>query len=863
MHTRTTARITQFSLLIAAVCVAFIVSVPLTAFAAPPASCVSSGEVVARLTTTQTGYVCTFTPLGVEGENNAAAWQITYDQDGKQTGQAQPLQTGTEPEQNGNARDALTCSFTKPSAWLQQCIWIPLTSVLGTAFIAAGAALLDMSSWLFNVLVKWIIVDFGGTLATFGLDEGIAKGWTALRDFANILIIGIFVFIAICIILGVKEYGQKKLIANVLIVAMLLNFSLLFTKLVIDASNFTAYQIYRAVSGTSSSGDFSVADSFMKAMRVTSIGDSYAVVERAAKEVNSGWYGLFYGFIVFLVLSAAALVLFYGVFIIAARGILLIFLMLVAGIAFATYLIPGLAQSEYGFHKWWKTLLNAAIFAPLLMLFLAISLFVVQTATNSTTARNSNVTLGAIAADPSTLAQSGAWATLWIYIIGLALLFLSIRFSSKFAGSISGMGYVPGLFKTALAAPFALTAGRVVAPLMQRTLGKGAFARAGALTSAARAANLDSGLAINAANRYSAESARRARAGDHVGAFDAAQNAAAQRQLSLDKQSEAQKLLERAAKAKVKADKTYNIMDTGMAKAVNKALGNALTGESAKGGKGYATRVEEKGKVIAKLAEGARPGDAEKTTINERAQRAAEQMHEDQAITRRQAHQDAIVRQRDAQEAAAGQREAISRVTEAIRAEQNRVAEDIRTAKAQKTALVNNHAEAERALIARIGAAADEGERVRLRGELQDLQQLNALDQKQKDNDIATKEAEMERLTRRQNDEVTVPLAELGRNLDRLAGDVAQADRSLKALPGEINESAKTLAKLYNNAANDAVGDLAAGIGQQEGGTHVADAARSALKKQRGNAQRLKELLKDEEITGSDNSGEAGGTPTT
>lgn len=777
-------------------------------------------------------------------------------------------QLAADPGKAANDPKTDKCTNWLTDFTFDSCIGKPILSWLASLFLMFGALVLRLAGMLFEALIQAVVVDFGGTLNSMGLAEAIAIGWTIIRDLANILIIGMFAFIAISIILGIKEYGQKKLIANVLIVAMLLNFSFLFTRLVIDVSNYTAFQVYSAMAGPSGSGTVNIAEGFLTSMRITSIWeDSGAVIAKMADDNNGGGTFTAFGFGLLggIMLLTVALVLLYGCIIIAARGMLFVFLMVTAAGAFATYLIPGMAQGEYGFSKWWKTLLNAAIFAPLLMIFLAISLVIVRKAASAPALVGGTgpTPLGTIVADPTTLTSSGGWMTILLFALATGLLFLSIRLSSKFASSVSGMGYVPGLFRNLAAAPFALTAGRIVAPLMQRTIGARAFGRAGSLIGAARTANLDAGLAARSASQLGGLADRASASGNMARAAEYGLKAGAARELALQKQAEAKSLLEKAAKAKITADKTFNAMDSGMAKAINKAVGNAMTGESEKGAKGYASQVEDKAKKAAALAESARPGEE----ANERARRDAEQMHADQALTRQQAHQDAIARQRDAEQAAAGQREAIGRLTEAIRAEQDRAKQDIVTSEAQQTALTQSHEAAERALIQRISAAATEGERAQLRGELQDLQRLNALDQKKQNDEIATKEAALARLQKRENDESTAPLAALEKNLKNLADEVDRADRSLKALPSEINESAKTLAKQYREAAGEAVIDLAGNIGQQEGGRHVADAARSNYKKRQGNAQRLKELFKDENINaGTDrdaSTGTAGGTTST
>ena len=344
------------------------------------------------------------------------------------------------------------------------CIWNPLLSWLGSWFLTIGGALLVLSGALFDTLVQYVLIGFGSTINTLQIMPAINTGWTVFRDFSNIFIIGIFVFIAISIILGLKEFGQKRMIAKVLIIAVLINFSLLFTKMIIDASNFTASVIYTQMAGVPASGStaasFDIAQSFLRPIGITSVwSDSKVLTDGVVTTTGSGIQAFMFGLIGGLLLLAIALVLFYGCFLIAARAVLLIFVMLTSAIAFATYLVPGFAKSTYGWSGWWKTLINAAVFAPLVMLFLSISLAML-TAAGSV----AKTPIGTIISNPQTALSGNAWITILLYIICIGTLFVSFRLSSSFAGKISGLNIASAF----VASPFTLANRFGVAPLLRQ-----------------------------------------------------------------------------------------------------------------------------------------------------------------------------------------------------------------------------------------------------------------------------------------------------------------------------------------------------------------------------------------------------------
>jgi len=125
--------------------------------------------------------------------------------------------------------------------------FVYILSWLSSFFISIFGWLLMGSANLFNALIQYTIVDFGGTLDTFGIINGINTVWSAFRDISNIVIIGMFVFVAISMIIGLENYGTKRFVVRILIIAVLINFSLLFTKLIIDTSHIAARQFYNGI----------------------------------------------------------------------------------------------------------------------------------------------------------------------------------------------------------------------------------------------------------------------------------------------------------------------------------------------------------------------------------------------------------------------------------------------------------------------------------------------------------------------------------------------------------------------------------------------------------------------------------------
>src|SRR3990167_4837671 len=98
--------------------------------------------------------------------------------------------------------------------------------------------ILALVAYFFNILI-------GVTVNSTFLDSSfVSKAWGVVRDLSNIFFILILLYIAVKIILDLGGSEAKKMIAKVIIIALLINFSMFFTHVVIDSSNILALVFY-------------------------------------------------------------------------------------------------------------------------------------------------------------------------------------------------------------------------------------------------------------------------------------------------------------------------------------------------------------------------------------------------------------------------------------------------------------------------------------------------------------------------------------------------------------------------------------------------------------------------------------------
>ena len=103
-----------------------------------------------------------------------------------------------------------------------------------------------------------------------------------MRDIANILFIISLLYVAIKTILGLNVTDNKKLVGAVIVIALIINFSLFTTKVVIDASNILAKVFYNNITSekvgstgavTGSEGEKSISIGLIKSYNPQNIVD--------------------------------------------------------------------------------------------------------------------------------------------------------------------------------------------------------------------------------------------------------------------------------------------------------------------------------------------------------------------------------------------------------------------------------------------------------------------------------------------------------------------------------------------------------------------------------------------------------------
>lgn len=238
---------------------------------------------------------------------------------------------------------------------------------IGYFFLWIGSWILGAGGLILNASVNISIIDMKTMVKGIGAVE---TGWTTFRDIANIFFIFIILWIAFDTILQIGKYGVKQLLAKVIIVALLMNFSLFVTKVIIDASNIVAVSFYNAMNITvrpakcgnpcTTTTPGGISSAFMQSF-------AFSTLYKTGTETPEGDGGrnLLIGVLGLAVMGIAAFIFFAAAGLLVIRFVVLVLLMVLSPLAFLAMILPG---AKSWADKWWRTLFDQCLFAPIFMM---------------------------------------------------------------------------------------------------------------------------------------------------------------------------------------------------------------------------------------------------------------------------------------------------------------------------------------------------------------------------------------------------------------------------------------------------------------------------------------------------------------
>lgn len=316
-----------------------------------------------------------------------------------------------------------------------------------TVYVLFGT-LLTLAAAFLDVIINVTIIEFSNWIKTV---SGVRVAWTILRDVMNITFIFMLLYASISMILGLGK--EKGIVKGVVLAGLLINFSFFFTSVIIDVSNVPTVEMFKTIQrigeragGVTTPGTFSTADGitnvFMQGLGIQT--QSPKGLSPNGEEVDTHIFQqLIFSSIAILII---AFVFFAMALLLLGRFIVLIILLITSPISVMGGLLPQLSKHS---QTWWKTLIDQAVFAPIMMLFMLVTVLIV---TDPSFKAGLNIGDSAV-----NVPFAGGIAGMINYAIVIGLLLTGIVIAKKSAGAASN-GAADWAIKKAQSIPS--TAGR-------------------------------------------------------------------------------------------------------------------------------------------------------------------------------------------------------------------------------------------------------------------------------------------------------------------------------------------------------------------------------------------------------------------
>lgn len=250
-------------------------------------------------------------------------------------------------------------------------------------FVTIGGAFLWLGGQLLDITIQNLVVGMSGFLST-GVQTAINSLWEIIRDLLNIVFIFALIFIGFKTILGSEEARTRRWLISLIGAAILINFSLYFTQVVIDFSNTAATQIYDLIvvndTGTGNTDTHQISQAFMQLTKIETyakVSDNVVIPDA----VNDNTQGegnmriIVFGLLMMIFMVITAFVFAAGAFMLIGRFIILVLCMIFSPAMFLGWIFPGMEKFT---NTWVQYMLRNAFVAPVFLFMLYLSLRVTQ-----------------------------------------------------------------------------------------------------------------------------------------------------------------------------------------------------------------------------------------------------------------------------------------------------------------------------------------------------------------------------------------------------------------------------------------------------------------------------------------------------
>ncbi|PIR41358.1 MAG: hypothetical protein COV31_01520 [Candidatus Yanofskybacteria bacterium CG10_big_fil_rev_8_21_14_0_10_46_23] len=276
----------------------------------------------------------------------------------------------------------------------------------------------EIAYWVINVFDKTVrVLDFQDATV-------VREIWKSVRDFVNMFFILILTIIAFGTIFNVKGYTIREggLLTRFIVAAVLINFSLPITHLVIDFSNVFTHFFIRSI------GD--IAGQIGSNLGVNKIFGVQSLTDLGLTETKQVLNLSFIGIVNFVFVLVMVLTLIAATAFVIFRIFILWLLIIASPIAFAAAVLP---STKTLFDQWREKFIGWVFFLPIYLMFLLVSMILFQ--------QRATISSGLISGTDETFVglASFSFQSIFFYLLTIFILIWGIKASLNF-GSYASSG---------------------------------------------------------------------------------------------------------------------------------------------------------------------------------------------------------------------------------------------------------------------------------------------------------------------------------------------------------------------------------------------------------------------------------------
>lgn len=334
--------------------------------------------------------------------------------------------------------------------WLQDTI----TGIVYAFTVFIGSWIAYIGSYVFGFAA-------GITLQSEAYSLGfLSQMWVLVRDIANMAFLFMLIYIAFTVMFRADNHGTMQLLAGVIVVALLVNFSFFFTRVIIDAGNILAVQFYNAINVPYIHGTIKdLSAVIMQGTEVQQILDQDSFRSFSDQQTGvSGWFATVGALSAIYITVGIMLFILAAMFLVAGIKLLLrtavLWLAIIASpLAFIGAALP---QTRGKAEEWLNILVSHAFYpAVFLFLFLIIERFVDGMGGSGTIVSQALLSAQSSQGGILNVAQTIANVSIRLGFI-ILLLYLAIKLSDKV--SVAGGDFAKSAAGWAIGRPFGLGA---------------------------------------------------------------------------------------------------------------------------------------------------------------------------------------------------------------------------------------------------------------------------------------------------------------------------------------------------------------------------------------------------------------------